>query len=110
MIGLEVDRVDRGEMEDGEGRARYISPSTDIGSLGLVDEGRIVGLVVIADKSWSDRRLGNGRSIGQDPGVGSSVSVKTPEMEGWWSCQLVFRSKEVGGRPAGAGIGPRCKR
>ena len=53
MAGLEVDRVERGgggEVDDGEGRARYVSPSTDIGSLGLVDEGLIVGRVVIFSK------------------------------------------------------------
>jgi len=89
VAGLEVDRVERiccggGEVDDGDGRARYISPSTDIGSLGLVDEGRIVGRVVIFFRSWSDRRHVDVRSIGQDarrwkecigqdPGVGRRV-------------------------------------
>jgi len=52
VAGLEVDRVERGggEVDDGDGRARYVSPSTDIGSLGLVDEGLIVGRVVIFSK------------------------------------------------------------
>ena len=66
MTVLDSDRVDRGEVEDGEGRERYISPSTDIGSLGLVDEGRIVGRGVILIV-WSvpeDQMVG--RKFGED--------------------------------------------
>jgi hypothetical protein len=114
VAGLEFERVERecdcGEVDDGDGRARYISPSTDIGSLGLVDEGRIVGRVVIFFKAWSDRRHVDGRSIGQDPGDGRNVSVKTPELEGGYRCLLVSKLKEGGSRAAGAGIVPRCKR
>jgi len=82
VAGLEFERVERececGEVDGGDGRARYISPSTDIGSLGLVDEGRIVGRVVIFFRSWSDRRHVDGRSIGQDPGDGKECIGKDP--------------------------------